>query len=505
MKKLLLALVFSLLTFTPCFAQQGVHSRRFTIAGPDSAINLTNTSIAWHKLTWTVSGTASACTVALDTSTNGTTWTAGGAITGQTCTSNGASSAVNVVANFVRINMTALTVTAGSSVTVTWDGFTSDPSGGGGGGTPGGSPTQLQYNNTTFDGVKGSAVDAASGQITLTPIADANVPITINEHSATQSRPLVIYNLGSTDTACNSTSTFFVTVPAICVLEGAGSQSGMYISADGSIADSAALHFHDTQATTLDINNAIISWNIASGLGISTAFGNGNDTATLLIGNNNGDPNAHDGSITLGCGSVDPIVFFPHPALVGGGNGATINCTTGEIAAGDVINAANGFFSITDAPATHKISMKNPGTMSADYDWDYPIIAGAIGQVLTSQGGAGTPMIWTNPGTTATNCSSSASPAVCGAAAAGSVAIPTGTTSSTLQVNTTAVTANSQIVFYPDDTLGTKLGSITCNNTLATLAGGSFISARTPGVSFTITFNGSILTNKVCGSYFIIN
>lgn len=105
---------------------------------------------------------------------------------------------------------------------------------------------------------------------------------------------------------------------------------------------------------------------------------------------------------------------------------------------------------------------------------------------------------------TATNCSSAASPAVCGSAAAGSVLIPTGTTSSTLVVNTTAVTANSQISFYPDDTLGTRL-STTCNTTLATLVGGSFISARTAGTSFTITFNGSILTNGVCGSFSILN
>lgn len=105
---------------------------------------------------------------------------------------------------------------------------------------------------------------------------------------------------------------------------------------------------------------------------------------------------------------------------------------------------------------------------------------------------------------TVTNCSSVASPAVCGSAAAGSVLIPTGTTSETLTVNTTAVTANSQIIFYPDDTLGTRL-STTCNSTLATLVGGSFISARTPGTSFTITFNGTILTNGVCGSFVIWN
>lgn len=105
---------------------------------------------------------------------------------------------------------------------------------------------------------------------------------------------------------------------------------------------------------------------------------------------------------------------------------------------------------------------------------------------------------------TTTNCASAASPAVCGSAASGSVQIPTGTTSETLQVNTSAVTANSVIMFYPDDSLGTKLG-VTCNSTLATLVGGSFISARAAGASFTITFNGTILTNGVCGNYTVVN
>jgi hypothetical protein len=105
---------------------------------------------------------------------------------------------------------------------------------------------------------------------------------------------------------------------------------------------------------------------------------------------------------------------------------------------------------------------------------------------------------------TSGNCLSAASPAVCGSSAAGSVAVPTGTTFSVLTVNTTAVTANSQILLTVDDTLGTRLG-VTCNSTLATLVGGYFVSARTAGSSFTITFNGTIAINPVCMSYTIIN
>lgn len=103
---------------------------------------------------------------------------------------------------------------------------------------------------------------------------------------------------------------------------------------------------------------------------------------------------------------------------------------------------------------------------------------------------------------TISNCSSSASPAVCGSAAAGSVALPTGS-SPTLVVDTTAVTANSQIVLTVDESLGTKLG-ITCNTTLATLLN-PVVTARTANTSFTFTIGATIATNKACVSYLIIN
>jgi hypothetical protein len=104
---------------------------------------------------------------------------------------------------------------------------------------------------------------------------------------------------------------------------------------------------------------------------------------------------------------------------------------------------------------------------------------------------------------TASNCSSAASPAVCGSAAAGSVAIPTGT-NPTLTVNTSAVTANSQIFLTSDDSLGTKL-SVTCNSTLASIVAGIAVTARVTATSFTISFSGLLSTNALCLSYAIIN
>ena len=99
---------------------------------------------------------------------------------------------------------------------------------------------------------------------------------------------------------------------------------------------------------------------------------------------------------------------------------------------------------------------------------------------------------------TATNCSSSASPAVCAAAAAGSVVVAAAAT--TVTVNTTAVTANSQILMFYDSSLGTKLG-VTCNTTEPALYG---VTARVAATSFTLTSSAPI-TNPACFSYIIIN
>jgi hypothetical protein len=72
---------------------------------------------------------------------------------------------------------------------------------------------------------------------------------------------------------------------------------------------------------------------------------------------------------------------------------------------------------------------------------------------------------------------------------------------STLVVNTTAVTADSQILITEDSSLGARLG-ITCNTgTNRTYS----ISARSPGTSFTITSSNNPVTNKACLSYWIVN
>jgi hypothetical protein len=103
---------------------------------------------------------------------------------------------------------------------------------------------------------------------------------------------------------------------------------------------------------------------------------------------------------------------------------------------------------------------------------------------------------------TATNCSSSASPAVCGSAAAGSFVIGASTTS--VVVDTTAVTANSQILLTEDSSLGTKL-SVTCNTQSSLVLGTPKVTARNAGTSFTASIEVGPTTNPLCISYSIFN
>lgn len=112
--------------------------------------------------------------------------------------------------------------------------------------------------------------------------------------------------------------------------------------------------------------------------------------------------------------------------------------------------------------------------------------------------GAGVPVIPVG----APYCSSAASPAVCGGAATGTVAIPTGV-NPTLVVNTTALGPGARIVLTADDT-NVPAGA-TCNSTLATLVGGVAITARTTDSGFTISYNGTITTNPVCLTFSIQN
>ncbi len=104
---------------------------------------------------------------------------------------------------------------------------------------------------------------------------------------------------------------------------------------------------------------------------------------------------------------------------------------------------------------------------------------------------------------TSTLCTSAASPSVCAAAAAGNVLMATGAT--TLQVNTTAVTTNSTISITRNDSLGTVLGSVTCDTQSSLVIGTPRVSAVSTGASFTISIDLGTTSNPLCLTYSIVN
>ena len=111
---------------------------------------------------------------------------------------------------------------------------------------------------------------------------------------------------------------------------------------------------------------------------------------------------------------------------------------------------------------------------------------------------------------TGTNCAAvgtAASPSVaaCGSAAAGHFSCATNATGATCKVNTTAVTANSQIFVFESDTAatGTALG-VTCNTSTDVLPTSLLLASSIAATSFTINL-GTVTTNPACFSYQIIN
>lgn len=118
-------LTLALLLLVPAAWADGQFGQTFSATGSSSGIPQANTGITQHKLTWVVTGAPASCTVALDSSTDGVSWSAGGSITGQTCTSNGSSAITASTVNFVRITVTALS--AAATVNVTWTGYLNNP------------------------------------------------------------------------------------------------------------------------------------------------------------------------------------------------------------------------------------------------------------------------------------------------------------------------------------------------------------------------------------------
>ena len=91
----------------------------FTTAATGGQIKQNGLS-AYHVLSWTVSGVVSSCSVEMDTSTDGVSWSLGALIAAQDCHTTGSYSA-SATANYVRVGV--LVLTGGGTVTTTYKGY----------------------------------------------------------------------------------------------------------------------------------------------------------------------------------------------------------------------------------------------------------------------------------------------------------------------------------------------------------------------------------------------
>ena len=219
--------------------------------------------------------------------------------------------------------------------------------------------------------------------------------------------------------------------------------------------------------------NGVMNYSTISGINLAAS---GYETKSASIGCMNGSSITNSQFLT----SVDNISTFGLylacsgtniGSLVGVEGGVFAVNGTGPSAFGDNfspsnLNAGMQFQDMTESGGYFLTYNAGAGTLvTAPYTFARGIAAGGIGNDFTSggSGGGGFTLyekLNTNPNCAAVGTAASPSVASCGAAQAGHFSCATNATGATCTVNTTAVTANSEIFVFESDTTvtGTALG-----------------------------------------------
>jgi len=525
-----LCVLLALATSAKPQSYQALKSFTTAAVAADDGVRLIGSGVSFHKLTWTVSGTVSTCSVRVDSSSDGVSWGTGDIIAAQTCTSGGASTVANFTVNYVRINVT--TLTGGGSINAVYTGYINNPSGGGSG-------------ISSLNGLTGATQTFAAGTAgTDFTIDSSGTTHTFNipDASASARGLLTSADWSTFNGKLSSVSLDQVLDPTT---DKPFAMGGFYLDFNGlpslGVEDASFnVMIGGVRANGDQASNASVSGgqNVGVGPSVFRALTSGSNSVAVgssaLLAVSTGINNTAVGAIALSSteSSANTAVGMSAGAALNTGNGNTFlgafadtgsaNITNATaIGNGAVVTASNtmrfGNSSVTEA-ISHGIYHSETGLYAGN-----DLVAGADLQLTDDlpNGGiaymaslapsqcvatdANKKLISTgarcsDASTTAANCSSSASPAVCGSAQAGSFVIAASGT--TVTVNTSAVTANSQIFVQEDESLGTKLG-VTCNTGI--LANPPAITARTPGTSFGVAISVGLAVNPVCFSYLIMN
>ncbi len=376
--------------------------------------------------------------------------------------------------------------------------------------------------NTLAD-IIGSAVTGVTGAIALTAGADSTTPLSIAGHSATQSAPIQIsgdptasfdaftqgfltspFDKQSTFRALNQSHNFFAGLGVVV------QDNAFDTSVGGYQAFQAVFEANPTANVTTPISTS------SSELYINNATGNFGAAATVAAQFNTAQI---DSNVNV-AGEVDGTLS----TIQNNGTSNTIaraaafHTTIGN-AAGTTMTEADGFLSDVPASGTsgvgtwagyHFKDAAGVGTNTYGVLID-PITAGATHwAIFNLTGKSRLNALSADTYSTVTNCAANgtaANPSVvsCAAASAGMFSCATAASTGTCQVNTTAVTANSEIFITQDQADGgAGQLNVTCNTGADLPAAAPILRAKSAGASFTINL-GTVSVNPACFEYHIVN
>lgn len=495
MKKLIVAVLF-LLLIGVSHAQQAYQANTPNIVATgqycSNAVrcNITNTGAAFHQLTWTVSGTLSACSVQVDSSADAITWNSGGVIASQTCTSNGVITSTSHIVNFVRVNVTALTPVSTASLAVNLIGYVNLPSGGG-------TVTNISTTAPITGGPITSAgtlacadciVDNPAGTQTIQGPA-TNSTLTLLGAVGTSSLTLDIHNSFAAGINAYTHSDTGFRAASIIAYRSRGTQASPTALASGDNLSYFSSGGYDGAAYAVQASYECFAsqiWAVGAH-GTTCGFFLTPPNSTSL------QNTLQLGSITNGCvncvgiNNQNPAATFALQTQAGGriAFGVPNSATTD---ADLLTNQASWYDDETNNQLKARIKYNGGGLHLATIPIDNGPYTASKYNTLTNCSAAG----------------SAASPSLvaCTAAAAGAFSCATNASGATCVISTTAVTTNSDVIITQTASAGTRL-SVTCNTT-ADVPTGPRIASISNGVSFTINL-GTVAVNPTCYFYHIVN
>jgi hypothetical protein len=177
---------------------------------------------------------------------------------------------------------------------------------------------------------------------------------------------------------------------------------------------------------------------------------------------------------------------------------------------GGTNEVAEFFITGWKAPSGAVIAWTSSASASGSDDTGISRIGAGIVGVGTGTAGNVAGALESGTYLTGTNCKgngTAANPSVasCGSSAAGMFSCATNASTGTCQVNTTAVTANSEISITQNAADGgASQLNVTCNTGNVLPAAAPILASKSAGTSFTINL-GTVTTNPACFEYIIVN